>query len=152
MKNEKNINWDYVERLAEKALDASCLEIQTKLGITDGFNASIFFSDDKVIDTFKSYILSEIAETAPNAWKISLDTEVEDISRCRILRDAFLSCMIPVYESNKYYAIINSNLMCCPFDQQGLPDLDSISKACGKDQYELDFVNKRFGTDFKEEL
>lgn len=49
-----------VEMLAEDALNQAVRVIQDKLGITDGFNASIYFSDDKVKTILTDYIMDEI--------------------------------------------------------------------------------------------
>lgn len=49
-----------IEDLAEEALNAACLVIQTKLGVTDGGYASMFFSGDETREKFEDYIESEI--------------------------------------------------------------------------------------------
>lgn len=55
-----HLNQAEVDDLAEAALNAACLVIQEKLGVTDGGYASIYFSDDEVREEFKDYIQSEI--------------------------------------------------------------------------------------------
>ena len=49
-----------IEEVAYDALNEACYSMQTKLGITDGGYASVFFSDDKVMDIFKDYIDREL--------------------------------------------------------------------------------------------
>ena len=50
-----------IEALADEALNAACLLIQNKLEQTDGGLASLFFSGDDTLDTFKAYIRAELA-------------------------------------------------------------------------------------------
>ena len=49
-----------IEKVAYDALNEACYSMQTKLGITDGGYASVYFSDDKVMDIFKDYIDREL--------------------------------------------------------------------------------------------
>ena len=49
-----------IEEVAYDALNDACYLMQNKLGITDGGYASVFFSDDKVMDIFKDYIDREL--------------------------------------------------------------------------------------------
>jgi hypothetical protein len=52
-----------IEALAEDALNAACLEIQKKLGVTDGGVAGVFFSGDEGDDVrahFNYYIRLEL--------------------------------------------------------------------------------------------
>ena len=49
-----------IKEVADDALNEACYSMQTKLGITDGGYASVFFSDDKVMDIFKDYIEREL--------------------------------------------------------------------------------------------
>jgi hypothetical protein len=49
-----------IDSLAYDALNEACYLMQNKLGITDGGFASVFFSDDKVINIFKEYIDREL--------------------------------------------------------------------------------------------
>lgn len=51
---------NFIEDLAESALNVACLEIQNKIWINDGGYASMFFSDDSVRNKFKEYIMDEI--------------------------------------------------------------------------------------------
>ena len=50
-----------IDDLAEDALNAACLVIQEKLGVTTGDLASVFFSDDIVRDQLINYINSELS-------------------------------------------------------------------------------------------
>ena len=49
-----------IEELAYDAINDACYLMQNKLGITDGGYASVFFSDDKVMNIFKDYIDREL--------------------------------------------------------------------------------------------
>lgn len=49
-----------VEMLAEDALNQAVRVIQDRLGITDGFEASMFFSDGMADHVLQSYIRYEI--------------------------------------------------------------------------------------------
>jgi hypothetical protein len=63
----------FVEDLAEDALNEVCLFIQNKFGITDGFAASIFFSGEdgeKMQDIISRYIKYEIADAATLSGKL----------------------------------------------------------------------------------
>jgi len=54
---------DQIQFLAEDALHEACRLIQDKLGVTDGFNASIFFSgerEDAIYEIFRQYIEDEL--------------------------------------------------------------------------------------------
>lgn len=51
--------------LADDALSAACYEIQKALEVTDGFRASIFFSDNKIEQQFITYALQELEEKDP---------------------------------------------------------------------------------------
>lgn len=50
-----------IETLAEEALNALCLHVQKRLGITDGFNASMFWSGQEEI--VRDYVASEIVHS-----------------------------------------------------------------------------------------
>lgn len=49
-----------IKEVAYDALNDACYLMQNKLGITDGGYASVYFSDDKVMDIFKDYIDREL--------------------------------------------------------------------------------------------
>jgi hypothetical protein len=49
-----------IKDLAREALDAACLLIQTRLGVETGDLASMFFDDDRVEDSLRNYIRSEL--------------------------------------------------------------------------------------------
>ena len=51
---------DGIKDLAREALDAACLLIQERLGVATGDLASMFFDDDRVEDSFRNYIRSEL--------------------------------------------------------------------------------------------
>ena len=51
---------DGIKDLAREALDAACLLIQTRLGVETGDLASMFFDDDRVEDSLRNYIRSEL--------------------------------------------------------------------------------------------
>ena len=51
---------DGINDLAREALDAACLLIQERLGVETGDLASMFFDDDRVEDSFRNYIRSEL--------------------------------------------------------------------------------------------
>ena len=51
---------DGIKDLAREALDAACLLIQERLGVETGDLASMFFDDDRVEDSFRNYIRSEL--------------------------------------------------------------------------------------------
>jgi hypothetical protein len=55
------MNKEQIQTLAENALHEACRHIQDELGITDGFNASIFFSGDR--EDIISKILSKYIES-----------------------------------------------------------------------------------------
>lgn len=50
---------DDIEQMVEDALNAACLAIQDRLGVTDGGTASIFFTGDNE-DTFRKLMRSYI--------------------------------------------------------------------------------------------
>lgn len=52
-----------IDQLTEDALNALCLFVQERLGINDGFNASIFWSGREAI--IRDYIESEITWISP---------------------------------------------------------------------------------------
>lgn len=58
----KKLSIEEIESLAEDALNAACLLIQNHIGQTDGGNASIWFSDDVVLNNLKAYIKYEQIE------------------------------------------------------------------------------------------
>lgn len=62
----KKLTLDQIEQLAENALNAACLVIQTTIGQTDGGNASIFFSGDEVKNQLIAYIDYEMLYHACN--------------------------------------------------------------------------------------
>lgn len=49
-----------IKDLAREALDAACLLIQERLGVETGDLASMFFDDDRVEDSLRNYIRSEL--------------------------------------------------------------------------------------------
>ena len=51
---------DGIKDLAREALDAACLLIQERLGVATGYLAGMFFDDDRVEDSFRNYIRSEL--------------------------------------------------------------------------------------------
>ena len=51
---------DGIKDLAREALDAACLLIQERLGVATGDLAAMFFDDDRVEDSFRNYIRSEL--------------------------------------------------------------------------------------------
>ena len=51
---------DGINDLAREALDAACLLIQERLGVETGDLAAMFFDDDRVEDSFRNYIRSEL--------------------------------------------------------------------------------------------
>ena len=51
---------DGIKDLAREALDAACLLIQERLGVETGDLAGMFFDDDRVEDSFRNYIRSEL--------------------------------------------------------------------------------------------
>jgi hypothetical protein len=51
---------DGIKDLAREALDAACLLIQTRLNVETGDLAGMFFDDDRVEDSFRNYIRSEL--------------------------------------------------------------------------------------------
>ena len=51
---------DDIAEIANDAINALCLSVQTRLGITNGFNASIFWSDTELTDIIEAYVTSEI--------------------------------------------------------------------------------------------
>ena len=51
---------DGIKDLAREALDAACLLIQERLGVETGDLASMFFDDDRVEDSLRNYIRSEL--------------------------------------------------------------------------------------------
>lgn len=51
---------DGINDLAREALDAACLLIQERLGVETGDLAGMFFDDDRVEDSFRNYIRSEL--------------------------------------------------------------------------------------------
>jgi len=54
---------NFIELLAEAALNAACVLIQDELGQTDGGVAGIYFSGDKehlIMEILKDYISTEI--------------------------------------------------------------------------------------------
>jgi len=51
---------DGINDLAREALDAACLLIQERLGVETGDLASMFFDDDRVEDSLRNYIRSEL--------------------------------------------------------------------------------------------
>ena len=51
---------DEIDDMAEDALNALALSVQTALGITDGGFASMYFSDEEVKDLIKHYIKAEL--------------------------------------------------------------------------------------------
>lgn len=55
-----------IDSLAYDALNEACYLMQNKLGITDGGFASVFFSDEKVMDIFKEYIDRELENNDDN--------------------------------------------------------------------------------------
>jgi len=57
------MNKQDIQTLAENALHEACRHIQDELGVTDGFNASIFFSGDREDDIYhilRQYIEDEL--------------------------------------------------------------------------------------------
>jgi hypothetical protein len=52
---------DEIDDLAEEALNAMCLKVQSFLGIKHGDNAADYFSDGKLKDQIKDYIKNEIS-------------------------------------------------------------------------------------------
>jgi hypothetical protein len=85
-----------LEDLANEALEEACGYIQRKLGVTDGGFASLFFSDDVVVDLFKKYIDEEIFLNVLNKDQlierlISDDLQdVEPTTIPRLLREGFV--------------------------------------------------------------
>lgn len=51
---------DGIKDLAREALDAACLLIQERLGVATGDLAAMFFDDDRVEDSLRNYIRSEL--------------------------------------------------------------------------------------------
>ena len=51
---------DGIKDLAREALDAACLLIQERLGVETGDLAGMFFDDDRVEDSLRNYIRSEL--------------------------------------------------------------------------------------------
>jgi hypothetical protein len=51
---------DGIKDLAREALDAACLLIQTRLSVETGDLAGMFFDDDRVEDSLRNYIRSEL--------------------------------------------------------------------------------------------
>jgi hypothetical protein len=51
---------DGINDLAREALDAACLLIQERLGVETGDLAGMFFDDDRVEESFRNYIRSEL--------------------------------------------------------------------------------------------
>jgi hypothetical protein len=57
------MNKKQIQNLAENALHEACRHIQDELGVTNGFNASIFFSgerEDIIYKIFRKYIEDEL--------------------------------------------------------------------------------------------
>jgi hypothetical protein len=57
------MNNQEIQNLAENALHEACFHIQEALGVTNGQNASIFFSgerEDTVYQIFRKYIENEL--------------------------------------------------------------------------------------------
>jgi hypothetical protein len=57
------MNKQEIQNLAENALHEACFHIQEALGITNGQNASIFFSgerEDIIYEIFSKYIQDEL--------------------------------------------------------------------------------------------
>ena len=51
---------DGIKDLAREALDAACLLIQERLSVATGDLAGMFFDDDRVEDSLRNYIRSEL--------------------------------------------------------------------------------------------
>jgi len=51
---------DGINDLAREALDAACLLIQERLRVATGDLAGMFFDDDRVEESFRNYIRSEL--------------------------------------------------------------------------------------------
>ena len=63
MKAWEQYTEDGIKDLAREALDAACLLIQTRLaleGVATGDLAGMFFDDDRVEESFRNYIRSEL--------------------------------------------------------------------------------------------
>jgi len=58
---------DEIDDMAEDALNALALSVQTALGITDGGFASMHFSDDQAKEMIKTYIKAELANKINDA-------------------------------------------------------------------------------------
>lgn len=149
MSELREVNWERIVYLAEEALDNAALTIQSSLMSSDGLCASVFFSDDLVRDKFISYILYELEDKNSSVkWIYKNDTVVDDTQNFRSLIDAFKNSMAKIPGLNKYFAVINSNLLCCPIDEKGFPKLDCIERNCRMEEYEIELVNKCFQTKF----
>lgn len=61
-----------VERMVDDALDALCLHVQRKLGVTDGGQAAIYWSGEEESGVVRAYIEHEIANRPQPFWHVRL--------------------------------------------------------------------------------
>ena len=61
-----------LERMVDDALDALCLHVQRKLGVTDGGQAAIYWSGEEESGVVRAYIEHEIANRPQPFWHVHL--------------------------------------------------------------------------------
>lgn len=134
--------------LVEESLNAACGKTQDSLMIEDGFEASIYFSDDEFKVLLLPYILREF-KNSELPWHNMKGTFFDDEMSAAQVAELFAQCIVPFEEFGTYYAVINKELYCCPMGSNGLPDLNAISGVIDYYPSVTKAVNAHFGTDFQ---